>query len=173
MRPVLERAMPMQHLKAVLTGQPVMTEQFVVTDEGPDIEDIELEDWFWDPVAKNMPTCRYGIHRTWRDDEYVEMMVSQGKWEQVDLEAVKKMGSTDPARSEMLSERAKASGLEGFSGNFGRLHEVWEYHDGNMVYTILDGKLVVQAKPSPFNHRELPFQIYRPTLAGRRVRRHR
>jgi hypothetical protein len=163
-RPVLERTMVPRRIKSMFRSEPMPAQtEFVVSSEGPSIEDVEIEDFFWDPVAKNIPTSRYAIHRTWRDTRYVREMVDRGIWLPIDVDAIAE-GGPQSGRTEMLSERAKAAGLEGFDSKQGKLHEVWEYHDGDMVHTVLNGQLVVQTKPNPFNHRELPFQIFRPTL---------
>lgn len=131
--------------------------------EGPDMDDVDQDDFFWDPPAKNIKTCRFAIHRTWRDFRYIRERVESGDWLPIDLERVKGMGS-DTDRGTMLRERAVAAGLKGFDTNLGRLHEVLEWHDGDQVVTVLDNQLVVQMAPSPFSHRQLPFQIYRPTM---------
>jgi hypothetical protein len=163
--PVLERAMVLKRIAAMLSGQPPPPEtEFVVTDEGPMIEDVEIEDFFWDPAAKNIEDSRFAIHRTWRDFRYIKEMVDRQIWMPIDLEVVKKGGGAENKRSEMLKDRAAAAGIDNFDGKLGNLHEVWEYHDGEMVHTVLDGDLVVQSKPNPYRHRCLPFQIYRPTL---------
>jgi hypothetical protein len=164
-QPVLERTMMPRRLAARLMGAPEPSNtEFVVTSEGPMIEDVELEDFFWDSAAKDMKTSRYAIHRTWRDLQYIKERIERNEWLPVDLDSVKSMGPAE-GRNEMLTDRARASGLDDFNTNeLSKLYEIWEYHDGEMVHTILNGQLVVQSKPSPWTHRQLPFQIYRPTL---------
>jgi hypothetical protein len=140
-----------------------------VIDEGPSAEDIDIFDLFWDPVAKNVDTCGFIIHRTWRNMRYVRQMIESGAWtrtyDQFDLSAIE---SSAPAqnRDSVWAERMKAAGVATGNTNSqqGKLHEVWEYHDGEMVHTVLDGKIVVRSIENPFYHRQLPFQIFRPTL---------
>lgn len=131
--------------------------------EGPDNEDVELYDFFWDPAGKDVPSLRYAIHRTWRDFRYIRERIERGEWLPIDLDAVRRMGS-ETERGSMLQARAEAAGLKGYNTDLGRLHEVLEWHDGERVITALDNALVVQDAPSPFEHRQLPFQIFRPTL---------
>ncbi len=133
----------------------------VVLYEGPDVEDVDIWDFFWDPVATCVADARWLLHRTWRDDEYVENMVKSGKWYPLDTEAVKRLKS-DGGRDSTWAGRMEAQGLDSNTLKNG-LHEVWEYHNGQHVYTILDQCLVVQAAESPYFHREMPFQIFRPT----------
>lgn len=145
----------------------------IVVYEGPRAESIDIFDWFWDPQGHDLKTCDYIIHRSWRKMEYIEKKVAEGKqrrangdeggWVELDLQAVKGMGS-DTARGEVWSERMQAAGMTNFDTEGNNLHEVWEYHDRENVYTILDRILVVQMAPNPFLHGDFPFQIYRPTL---------
>lgn len=146
-------------------GSYAVANQEVVLYEGPDVEDVDPYDFFWDPVAQNIETARWVLHRTWRDDEYVARMVAEGKWLPLDLETVKGLKS-DRKRDEVWAGRQEAIGQVGQAPTNPDkgLHEVWEYHSGEYVYTILDQVLVVQADKSPYYHRELPFQIFRPTL---------
>jgi hypothetical protein len=141
----------------VVDGKPILVHQ------GPQAEAIDIFDWFWDPAAKNIKTCGYIVHRTWRDEEYIAKRVKTGKWNELDLERIKGMGS-DSARGEVWAARMMAAGMTDFDTQGNRLHEVWEYHDGERVVTILDKCLVVQEAPNPFDHGELPFQIFRPTI---------
>lgn len=139
--------------------------QEVVLYEGPDAEDVEIRDFFWDPVAKDINSCRWVIHRTWRDFGYVKRMVESGKWFPLDLEAVEGMTS-DTAWSSLKQPQLEAAGMSGLDlGKIG-LYEVWEGHDAisNEIHTVLNGELVVQNDVTPFYHRELPFQVYTPTM---------
>jgi hypothetical protein len=130
--------------------------------EGPQIEAPDIFDMFWDPAAKDIETCGFVIHRTWRTTEYVADRVKAGAWLPLDLDAVSKM-QTEQGRGDMWAERMQAAGLA--NGNMGSsdLHEVLEYHDRERVYTVLDRCILVQDGANPHHHGDLPFQIYRPT----------
>jgi hypothetical protein len=130
---------------------------------GPQAESVDIFDFFWDPAAKNIATCTYLIHRTWRTIEYVSNQVKTGKWEELDLDAVKRMGSST-ARGDLWAERMQAAGISDFDPRGGDLHEVWEYHDRENVYTVLDRTFVVQQGRNPHYHGDFPFQIFRPTI---------
>jgi hypothetical protein len=167
-RPIPDAERMRKMVKARLLGGPEPGEfEFVIDSEGPTIEDVELEDFFWDWNAKSMKTCRDAIHRTWRDWEYCREKLDSGEWDAagIELDALKGVGGTDTDRYTMLSERASAAGLDGVDTKGSEaIYEIWEYHDGNLVHTVLGRKYVVKTRPNPFNHRKLPFQIYRPTL---------
>jgi hypothetical protein len=131
---------------------------------GPDVEDVDLYDFRWDPVARSIETSRYLIHRTWRDFDYVEKKVESEEWLPIDLEKVKNFDKS-AAYAENWQGRLDSAGMESkLDLGKGGLHEVWEYHDREKVYTILDGTYVVVADDSPYYHREFPFQIFRPIV---------
>jgi hypothetical protein len=48
-------------------------------------------------------------------------------------------------------------------------HEVWEFHDGEQVITVLDRQWPVQMAKNPLWHGELPFQVYRPNRIPHRM----
>lgn len=146
---------------ARVTGQPQVATRNEQID-GPRMEDVEILDWFWDPSAKDMATCRYAIHRTWRDIRYVIEKVRSREWNPVDIEAVSRSGSTT-ARGQVFQGRESSAGLE-VDTDQGKMHEVWEYHDGERIIIILDNQFVVANGPAPFGHGKLPFTIFRPTL---------
>lgn len=130
--------------------------------EGPGAEDVDNYDFFWDPAAKNIKTCDYAIHRTWRTFRYIKRKIESGEWLPLDLEKVQGMAPYSN-RSDLWRERFTAQNIQTIEENEGRVHEVWEYHDGEKMHVILDGTLVAFTVEKPFDHAELPFQIYRPT----------
>lgn len=154
-------------------GYKLETDRQILVYQGPMVESVDIFDFFWDPIAYDLASCGYVIHRTWRTMEWIEERVKEGQerrakgenggWVELDLEKVKGMGSSS-ARGEVWAERMLAAGMSSFDTEGNRLHEVWEYHDRDNVYTILDKELVVQSAPNPFLHGDLPFQIYRPTM---------
>lgn len=146
----------------------------VVVYEGPQSESVDIFDFFWDPLARDMSTGRYFIHRTWRDMDYVARMVEDGKkrraggdnhgWLDLDLESIKKLCGTQN-RSEGWKVRWEAAGASGYEDT-GETFEVWEVHDRDQVCTVLGGMggILVQEDVNPFLHGDTPFDIYRPTL---------
>lgn len=146
--------------------------------EGPQVESVDIYDFRWDPSAHDLESAAFVIHRTWRSFEYIQDRVEEGKrkraegkpggWVELDLEAIKKLGSTT-GRGSAWSGRYEASGISnpGTDGSEGsKEFEVWEYHDRDKVVQILGGSagIVVQEDENPFLHGDFPFTIYRPTL---------
>lgn len=141
-------------------------EKPVVVFDGPMAEDVDIFDFFWDPNAKDIDTCSYVVHRTWRTWEYVVSQISSGVWRQdLDLAELQKMNAPN-AKGDVWKERMIGAGFEDPTGGSGleRLHEVWEYHTGTKVCTVLDGQILVQEDINPAYHNEIPFQIFRPHI---------
>jgi hypothetical protein len=154
-------------------GNKVVDAKGNVVFEGPQVESVDVYDFFWDPSARDLETADYVIHRTWRTMEYIKDRVSEGKirreegkeggWAELDLDKVKGMGSTTD-RGKIWANRMVAAGMSDYQTEGNALHEVLEYHDRNRVVTVLDRTLVVQEGANPFLHGDFPFQIYRPTI---------
>jgi hypothetical protein len=141
--------------------------------DDPTAEWISPFDVFWDPFAHSVDNCNWVIHRTFRPTGYVAEKLQQGAWNlmpDLTLEDIGRGGGQ--ARYDAVwSKRMQAEGLSG-ALNLGELHEIWEFHDGAEVITILDRQWPVQKGPNPLWHGELPFQAFRPTrVTGRMVGR--
>lgn len=162
-RPVVRESSLGQRLAAVLTGRSgyVADVEEQVVSSGPTAESVDPYDFFWDPAATSIKTAEWVIHRMWRSTEYVVKMVKSGKWLPVSIEALPGLASGQ----DHLAYRSARLDAQHINDNPGRseLHEVWEYHGGGRVITVLDRTLVVQDAPSPFYHGELPFQVWSPT----------
>ena len=80
----------------------------------------------------------------------------------MDDEEIRKRGAGEKY-DEIWQHRMNASGFGSFNTT-GRdpIHEVWEYHDGTRVLTVLDREVLVQDAESPCVG-TMPFQVYRPT----------
>lgn len=141
--------------------------------DDPMIERVDPYDWFWDPFACDVDACDWIIHRTWRSTDYCRRMFDSGVWKYNDQEKAKQDLAEGPGGSskysEVWSQRRKIDGYPTDSSKAG-IHEVWEYHDGDRVVTVLNRECIVQTGPNPAWHGEFPFQVYRPTrLPGRMV----
>lgn len=136
--------------------------------DGPDVEDVNLPDFEWDPMGHSIDTCGWVLHRTWRDTGYVVHKLISGEWNNPGAfppSEVQFMSSTtryDDSRREQM----KASGHESFEGPPGELHEVWELHNRKQVIVLLDRDVPVHVDGNPHWHGELPFHAFRPTTSG-------
>lgn len=163
----VEKRLMRQNKKSVFRRGFQTIEQEVVLREGPTAEAVDIWDFLWEPDAHNIASANYVIHRVWLTNDEVKQRVEDGTWLEIDLESLPKSGGAGE-RAKIWAGRREASGLTGSANPHSHrtgdnVNEVWEYHDGTHVYTILNRELVVQNDTLPYFHREIPFQIYRPT----------
>jgi hypothetical protein len=140
--------------------------------DDPDFEDVDVFDFMWDPFGSevNRRTNRVGwiTHRLWFSLETVMDRIRSGAWNTASAQAlteddVRGMGGRSKY-DEVWSDRMEASGFTN-ARDFARgeqIHEVWEYHDGERVLTVLDRRVLVQDAENPCLG-QFPFQVYRPT----------
>lgn len=146
----------------IYTGQPCV-EHREEAFEDPYAEAVDPFDFFWDPMGHSIETCAYIIHRCWRNSQYVADMLASGAWQLDGLTPEDyTRGGAGERYDSVWAGRMQAQGLQG-DLKMGELHEVWEFHDGAEVITILDRQWPVQRGANPTWHGELPFQVYRPT----------
>jgi hypothetical protein len=150
-------------------------EKTVVFDDAV-AERVDPFDFIWDPQADSMQTCEWVIHRLWRSAAFVTRMVHAGFWRarENDPECPWTLsdlldGVAPTKRSAVWSSRLASEGYSGTqSDRTDRLHEIWEYHNGEQVITVFDGLYPIQAGPNPSGGAQIPFQTYRGTLVGGR-----
>jgi hypothetical protein len=133
--------------------------------EGACAEAVDIYDFIWDPMATSMDNCRWAIHRRWLGKEDVRVRFDEGSWKYPDgwdWEDVCSLGAQE-ARDEVWNERMRMAGHSNPDMRGEAVHEVWEFHTGGEVIVILDRELPVAFGPNPYWHKELPFQIFRPT----------
>lgn len=136
-----------------------------VTFDDPLFEGIDPRDFMWEPTAGDLESAAWAIHRSWRPAEYVTRMLRSGSWEGIDPAQIDQIGpESGDAYSATWGQRMQAQGFSGFDTRGNQLHEVWEFHDGEQVITVLDGQVPVAYGPNPYWHGELPFQVYRPSV---------
>jgi hypothetical protein len=149
--------------------------QTVVAFDDAVAERVDPFDFMWDPNGDTIDTVEYVIHRLWRSAAQVTRNVRDGVWRAAEND------STCPwTLEDLLSSRARTQrssvwderlSAEGYNTNGQRndaLHEIWEFHDGNQVITVLDACYPVQAGPNPSGLATIPFQAYRSTVVGGR-----
>jgi hypothetical protein len=148
--------------------------QEVCTFDDPDFENVDVYDFMWDPFGSSIRTCGWVVHRSWLGLRDVMERQASGVW---NTESAKVM-TEDDVRSrgngqkydEVWQERMEASGFSSFqtSTRGEQIHEVWEWHDGHRVRTVLDREILVQEAENPcVGH--IPFQVYRPTKVPKQM----
>lgn len=128
-------------------------------------ESVDIYDFIWDPLAYNVEMAAWLIHRRWLQKEEVRLRFDTGTWTMPEgwtWEDICGLGSSE-ARDEIWNDRMRMAGNLNPDRRGDEVHEVWEFHTGGEVVTLLDRQLPVQTGTNPYWHRELPFQIFRPT----------
>jgi len=171
-----------KRLQTVAIQDPRNPEAFI---EGPPTETCTFDDavaervdpfdFLWDPMGDSMDNVEYVIHRLWRGPAAVVRNVKNGTWRAFENDPTCPWtledllaGRARTQRSNVWDQRLSAEGYNTEGQRQDALHEVWEFHDGDQVITVLDATYPVQAGPNPSGLARMPFQIYRPTVVGGR-----
>jgi hypothetical protein len=138
------------------------------TFDDPMFEDVDIFDFMWDPYGSDMNTCEWVVHRMWFSLDRCLERIQSGAWNTVtaqmlDEDKLRGMGHGQKY-DEIWQDRLTASGLPTFAGTprGEQIHEVWEYHDGREVLTVIDRCALVQSNEAP-SVGMIPFHVYRPT----------
>lgn len=138
-------------------------------------ERVDPFDFLWDPLGDSMDNVEFVIHRLWRGPAAVARNVKAGTWRAFENDPSCPWTLDDllssrarTQRSNIWDERLSAEGYNTEGQRQDALHEVWEFHDGDQVITVLDAMYPVQAGPNPSGVARMPFQTYRPTVVGGR-----
>jgi hypothetical protein len=156
---------PVLQPKRLGKGYTTKDVEFLTFDD-PDVEAVDVFDFYFDPFAAEIEAADFAMHRTWRNNRYVRRMIESREWDAVtekDLPALESMGPAANRYDSTWASRMAAGGHTDFRSRAESLHEVWEYHNGERVITVLDNAAVVKEIPNPYWHGRLPFQVYRPT----------
>jgi hypothetical protein len=141
--------------------------------DDPDFEDVDVFDFMWDQYGSSPDTCGYIIHRGWRSLNYCVGAIESGRWNTASVQQLKREGTVEDAirgmggrnrYDEVWQSRMQASGFSStnWTSRGEQIHEVWEWHDGHQVHTVLDRCLLVVKGENPVVGMK-PFMVYRPT----------
>jgi hypothetical protein len=142
--------------------------------DDPYSADVDPRDWIWDPFGSSAQTIEWAIHRTWRSDDYCKGKLASGEWaipEGVNSDEILRQHKDDEY-TQVHQGKATAIGLDSPSPLQGKIHEVWEYHNGDRIIVVLDRAFPVADRQNPHWHGEIPFSVFRPvSLPGEMVGR--
>jgi hypothetical protein len=149
--------------RIILPGFAEDTQPVVVWDD-PDVDDVSIWDFMWDSYGSDMTTVGWVFHRSWRSTRYVLSKFASGAWD----------GLPDLTAEDLEGAGGKERYVESWQGRWNAqggktmelrepVHEVWEYHDGRRVVTVLNRQWPVAEAENPAWHGQLPFHIFRPT----------
>jgi hypothetical protein len=166
------RVMAMQDVAGKWIESP--SQEYVAFDDAI-AERVDPFDFLWDPMGDSMDTVEFVIHRLWRGPAAVRRNVETGVWRSAENDPTCPWtlddllaGRAKTQRSNVWDSRLAAEGYNTSGQRQDGLHEVWEFHDGQQVITLLDGVYPVQQGANPSGDATFPFQVYRPTIVGGR-----
>ncbi len=127
----------------------------IIEYDGPDIEVVDLYDFFIDPRATTIKDAKWCIHRIWRDYDYLVEKQKQGYYK--NIEKIKP--GVGELRDIMKSVRATVTGLPtGIVETDKYKVELLEYWEDNKVITIAQRSVIIRDEDkNPFWHGRKPF----------------
>ena len=139
-------------------------------------ERVDPFDFIWDPQGDSIETVRVGhppalaLRRSSSRRWSRPGLARAGERPRVPVDAGRSARRRRARRKRshgLVDQRLAAEGYGAQSDRADRLHEVWEYHDGEQVITVLDGLLSGAGRAEPVSgEARIPFQTYRPTSSA-------
>lgn len=140
---------------AVTNMQPVETTE--ITYDAPFMQNIELQDFFFDPYGTDIDNCEYVIHRYWLPMHKIIQM-SESEQLDVDVKTIKEKLTPKGRTGEQGREYDKSSAINmGQKPNRSNEVEVLEYWTNDLKCIVLNKSLVALVTPNPYWHRRKPF----------------
>ena len=161
----------------------VVVKELIYTYRGPKLTICEQEDIFVDPLARDLDSARFVIHRSFKDTGELKMDEDSGIYKNID-EAVEKKGhrysvsgvadSEKQERDADIDVSPKLASAENDDLQKARaMHEIYEYWGlvdvGNTgryipwLATVCNG-VVIRSERNPYNHGKHPFDMIQPNI---------
>lgn len=137
----------------ITTMQPVETTEIVY--DAPYMQNIELQNFFFDPYGTDIDNCEYCIHRYWLPMHKLIEMANNGQLDISAKDIKDKIGSTSTRATEGDTKSA-AIGM-GTKPNRTNDVEVLEYWTNDVKCLVLNRCLVGLVTANPYWHRRKPF----------------
>lgn len=161
-RPVVKRAEVVGYQTDPETGltvsvtsmQPFETTE--ITYDAPYMQNIELQDFFFDPYGKDIDDCEYCIHRYWLPMHKIIEMAENNQLDVPAEEIKKKLNPTGRTSSSSSYDKSQSIGM-GAKPNRSNDVEVLEYWTNSCKCIVLSRTMVALVTPNPYWHRRKPF----------------
>ena len=126
--------------------------------DGPEIELVDLYDFFWDPRAIDMESARWVAHRTYQTFDHLEELQKQGVYKNVALLKDATLVSGDDEKASRRGTLGVAMPDELASKNEGKnVIELIEYWEDEKVITVANRGIVIRDEANPYRHGKKPF----------------
>lgn len=139
---------------------PMMTEtdRPEVLYDGPDLEVVDMRDFFWDMSAANWDKNEICVHRVWVTPEEANQMTADRLPAEIRWSGVEKLDTTRDFAGEwepyrLLTEQQRRRGRI-------EVLEIWLKEESKIrVYTIGNKSVLLNERDSPYWHGEFPFVV--------------
>ena len=126
--------------------------------DGPEIELVDLYDFFWDPRAIDMESARWVAHRTYQTFDHLEQLQKEGVYKNVALLKDATLVSGDDEKASRRGTLGIAMPDELASKNEGKnVIELIEYWEDEKVITVANRGIVIRDEANPYRHGKKPF----------------
>lgn len=136
---------------SVTSMQPTETRE--ITYDAPFMQNIELQDFFFDPYGTDIDNCEYVIHRYWLPMHKIISMADSGQLD-IDEGTIKKKLTAIGRQSENDKSSVINMGQKPARSNE---VEVLEYWTNDIKCIVLNKTLVALVTPNPYWHKRKPF----------------
>ena len=136
---------------SVTSMQPTETRE--ITYDAPFMQNIELQDFFFDPYGTDIDNCEYVIHRYWLPMHKIISMADSGQLD-IDEGTIKKKLTAIGRQSENDKSSVINMGQKPSRSNE---VEVLEYWTNDIKCIVLNKTLVALVTPNPYWHKRKPF----------------
>lgn len=160
-RPVVKRAEIVGYQTDEVTGmtvqvssmQPVETTEIVY--DAPYMQNVPLENFFYDPYGTDIDNCEYVIHRYWLP---MHKLVEMAESDQLDISSKELKEKLSPRGRAGDKDTSKQTMIHrGTKPNRSNDVEVLEYWTNDVKCIVLDETVVGLVTPNPYWHRRKPF----------------
>jgi hypothetical protein len=122
-----------------------------VSYDAPEMKNIPLEDFFYDPFAMDIPDARYCGDRTWTDLHKLKDLEKKGVYKNID----KITNNSNTERTSGVEDRLNSIGDNNRPVKDSiEIHEYWT-EDWKVV--IANRSVVIQCVENPYFHRKKPY----------------
>ena len=128
------------------------------TFDGPEIELIDLYDFFWDPRAIDIESSRWVAHRMYRGLDHLKELQKQGVYKNISLLENAAIVSDDDQKAQRRGVLGVAVPDSLEANEEGKqMIELIEYWENDRVVTVANRSIVVRDEPNPYRHGKKPF----------------
>ena len=145
------------------TGQPKMqtVREEYLTYAGPVAEAVDIANFFPDPMGDDVQSCRFVIHRVYRDAEHIKSKIKDGTYKVPDPEEWRRFLDNRVTIAHMDRDSMIELGAPfDESGNDKDLFALLEFWTKDYVITIAGENaegILLRCERNPYAHGEIPF----------------